>query len=89
MVSELQPYIKGGKEVLRFKNIVKRIDTRLKYGWMKIYVRRSVIRWLSKPHRNHGLAVVCKTCQRENHKTIYGNKEGKISLDEFLIQAVK
>lgn len=76
MVSELEPLFKDGKSVLRFRNIVKRIETRLKYGWMKIYVHRSVLRWLSKPHRNHGLAVVCKTCQRQNHKTIYGNKEG-------------
>ncbi|XP_045158201.2 growth/differentiation factor 8-like [Mercenaria mercenaria] len=86
MVSELEPYIKGGKEVLRFRNIVKRIDTRLKYGWMKIYVRRSVIRWLSKPHRNHGLAVVCKTCQRQNHKTIYGNKEGYMPILVFYMK---
>lgn len=86
MVSELEPYIKGGKEVLRFRNIVKRIDTRLKYGWMKIYVKRSVVRWLSKPHRNHGLAVVCKTCQRQNHKTIYGNKEGYMPILVFYMK---
>ncbi|KAL4236098.1 hypothetical protein ACF0H5_004484 [Mactra antiquata] len=86
MVSELEPYEKHGKSFLRSRNIVKRIETRLKYGWMKIYVRRSVSRWLSKPHRNHGLSVICKTCQRKNHKAIYGNKEGYMPILVFYMK---
>ena len=75
--------------MLRHKNIAKRIETRLKYGWMKIYVTRTVSRWLSKPHRNNGLAVVCKTCQRQNHKTIYGYKEGMMPILVFYMHQNK
>ena len=86
MVSELEPYLRDAEEMLRFRNIVKRMETRLKSGWMKIYVKRSVIRWLTKPHRNNGLAIVCQTCQRSNHRTIYGDKEGMV--DEMLVTEI-
>lgn len=88
MVSELDKSSKkiNGEHMLRHKNIAKRIETRLKHGWMKIYVRRTVLRWLSKPHRNQGLAVVCKTCKRTNHKTIYGYKEGMMPILVFYMR---
>ncbi|XP_052776918.1 growth/differentiation factor 8-like isoform X2 [Mya arenaria] len=83
MVSELAPTVRDGSPMLRIRNIVKRQETRMKYGWMRVYVMRAVIRWLSKPHRNHGLAIVCKTCQRRNHRTIYGDKEGLLPILVF------
>ena len=91
MVSELDQSNRKvkGERMLRSRNIVKRIETRLKDGWMKIYVTRTVMRWLSKPQRNNGLAVICKTCQRHNHKTIYGNKEGMMPILVFYMRQSK
>ncbi|KAH3828986.1 hypothetical protein DPMN_130974 [Dreissena polymorpha] len=86
MVSDLAPFQRDGKDLLRIKNIVKRQETRLKHGWMKIYVKRSVLRWLSKPHMNHGLAIVCRTCKRQNHRTIYGDKEGLLPILVFYMR---
>ena len=88
MVSELDKSTKKtrGEPMLKHRNIVKRIETRLKDGWMKFYVTRTVMRWLSKPHRNNGLAVICKTCQRQNYKTIYGYKEGMMPILVFYMR---
>ncbi|KAL3869156.1 hypothetical protein ACJMK2_041869 [Sinanodonta woodiana] len=87
MVSELDmTYDINGNRTLRNRNIVKRLETSLKYGWMKIYVRRTVVRWLQKPARNKGLSVICKTCQRQSYKTIFGFKEGHKPILVFDIQ---
>ncbi|KAK3583236.1 hypothetical protein CHS0354_015416 [Potamilus streckersoni] len=87
MVSELgMTYDLYGNRTLRNRNIVKRLETSLKYGWMKIYVRRTVVRWLQKPARNKGLSVICKTCQRQSYKTIFGFKEGHKPILVFDIQ---
>ncbi|KAJ8305517.1 hypothetical protein KUTeg_016062 [Tegillarca granosa] len=56
------------------KKDVNRIETTLKYGWLKINVKKTVLHWLMKPHRNFGLTILCKFCQRKNHKTIFSSK---------------
>lgn len=60
---------------LRIKNIFERFETTQKYGWLKIEVTNLAKRWISKPTLNHGMAVICKDCQRKNYRTVYSNKE--------------
>jgi hypothetical protein len=60
---------------LRIKNIVERYDTTQKFGWLKIDVTKSAMKWLLKPRLNHGIAVICKGCKRKYYRTIYSTKE--------------
>ncbi|XP_060077255.1 growth/differentiation factor 8-like [Ylistrum balloti] len=71
IVSELKQDNQGRR---RPKNMVNRVETSVKYGWLKIKVKRSVIRWLQKPRQNHGIAIVCRSCIRKNPRTIFSFK---------------
>ncbi|OWF56341.1 growth/differentiation factor 8-like [Mizuhopecten yessoensis] len=71
IVSELRQDMHGRR---RPKNMVNRVETHMKYGWLKIEVKRSVIRWLQKPRQNDGIAILCKTCKRKNPRTIFSYK---------------
>jgi len=74
VISELDK-IKRRKNNLRIKNIVERYDTTQKFGWLKIDVTKSAMKWLLKPRLNHGIAVICKGCKRKYYRTIYSTKE--------------
>ncbi|VDI74926.1 Hypothetical predicted protein [Mytilus galloprovincialis] len=73
VVSELEE-TKRRKNNLRIKNLVERYETTQKYGWLKIDVTKTAMKWLLKPRLNHGMAVICKDCQRKNYRTIYSTK---------------
>ncbi|XP_033736807.1 growth/differentiation factor 8-like [Pecten maximus] len=71
IMSELKQDQKGRR---RPKNMVNRLETRIKYGWLKIGVKKSVIRWLQKPRQNDGISILCRSCIRKNPRTIYSFK---------------
>lgn len=73
IVSELGR-IKRNRNVLRMKNLVERYETTQKYGWLKIDVTKTTMKWLLKPRLNHGMAVICKDCQQKNYKRIFSTK---------------
>ena len=53
---------------------MRRIETKMKYGWLKIDVKKTVLRWLHKPHKNAGVSIVCKGCQRKDYRQIFSTK---------------
>ncbi|XP_061181653.1 growth/differentiation factor 8-like [Saccostrea echinata] len=73
VVSELGRSNRAERKV-RPRNIIKRFETKIKHGWLKIDVTETVVRWLQKPRRNDGISILCKGCQRKNHKTIFSSK---------------
>ncbi|XP_056020300.1 growth/differentiation factor 8-like [Ostrea edulis] len=73
VVSELGRSNRAEKKV-RPRNIIKRFETKIKHGWLKIDVTETIVRWLQKPSRNDGISILCKGCQRKNHKTIFSSK---------------
>lgn len=75
LVSEL---CQGNHSKRRPKNMVNRVETRMKYGWLRIEVKRTVIRWLQKPRENDGIAILCKSCTRRNPKAIFSFKNDTI-----------
>lgn len=73
VVSELGRTNRAERKV-RPRNIINRFETKIKHGWLKIDVTETVVRWLQKPARNDGISILCKGCQRKNHKTIFSSK---------------
>ncbi|ESP05144.1 hypothetical protein LOTGIDRAFT_151945 [Lottia gigantea] len=75
-ISELEPDTRYDHTKLRPKNIVDRIETDVKKGWLQFNMTSSVRKWLEKPHMNHGFSVRCKTCYYRKHRVLFGAKEG-------------
>ena len=73
VVSELGRSNRAERKV-RPRNIIQRFEAKIKHGWLKIDVTETVVRWLQKPNRNDGISILCKGCQRKNHRTIFSSK---------------
>lgn len=48
-----------------YRKLVSVTDMKVKTGWIKFDLTKTVLRWLKKPGRNNGILVYCKTCQKE------------------------
>lgn len=77
VVSELGRSNRAERKV-RPRNIIQRFEAKIKHGWLKIDVTETVVRWLQKPNRNDGISILCKGCQRKNHRTIFSSKRGSM-----------
>ena len=72
LVSELE---KSGRRKLRPLNMVTRIETDIKEGWVSFPLDKTVRRWLAEPEIWSGaLAIKCKTCVQTKHRNIFGAK---------------
>ncbi|XP_050402964.1 inhibin beta B chain [Patella vulgata] len=75
-ISELDQGTSYNYTKLRPKNIVQRIETDVKSGWLQFNITTTIRKWLDKPHLNHGFSIRCKTCHTKSHRVVFGSKEG-------------
>ena len=69
-----------GREPLETKrrprNLVQRVETSVRNGWIKVNIKSAVMNWLKYPNKNLGIAILCRDCHHRRHRKMFSSKRG-------------